>query len=57
MKFRLRPRVWVEPMHHELFEEMQRLIAMDPSDTTDAQEDRLAELLALHDSGETYLDD
>lgn len=44
-------------MHHELFEEMQRLIAMDPDDTTDEQEDRLAVLLALHDSGETYLDD
>lgn len=44
-------------MHHELFEEMQRLIALDPSETTDEQEDRLAELLALHDSGEAYLPD
>ena len=44
-------------MHHELFEEMLRLIALDPAETTEAQEDRLAELLALHDSGQTYLPD
>lgn len=44
-------------MHHELFEEMQRLIAMDPQETTDEQEDRLARLLDLHDSGQTYLAD
>lgn len=44
-------------MRHDLFEEMQRLIAMDPQETTDEQEDRLALLLELHDSGETYLDD
>ena len=44
-------------MHHDLFEEMQRLIAMDPQETTDEQEDRLAMLLELHDSGETSLDD
>lgn len=39
-------------MHHELFEEMQALISRD--DLTDAEEDRLADLLALHDSGQTY---
>ncbi len=44
-------------MHHELFEEMQRLIDMDPSETTDEQEDHLALLLDLHDSGQTYLED
>lgn len=27
-------------MHHELFEEMQQLLSMDPSETTEEQEDR-----------------
>lgn len=44
-------------MSHELFEEMQRLIAMDPSETTNDQEDRLSDLLALHDSGMAYFAD
>lgn len=44
-------------MHHELFEEMQRLIDLDPSETTEEQEDRLAALLDLHDSGMAYFDE
>ena len=44
-------------MQHELFEEMQRLLEMNPVETTDEQEDRLALLLELHDSGQAYLDD
>jgi len=43
-------------MHHELFEEMQRLINLDPQETTEKQEDRLSKLIALHDSGEAYFD-
>lgn len=41
-------------MHHELFEEMQSLIALNPDETTEDQEDRLADLLWLHDSGMAY---
>lgn len=44
-------------MHHELFEEMCRLIDLDPCETSDEQEDRLADLLRLHDSGMAYFDD
>lgn len=44
-------------MHHDLFEEMQHLISLDPQETTDEQEDRLAELLDLHDEGQAYLDE
>lgn len=42
-------------MHHDLFNEMQSLINMDPCETTQEQEDRLDELLNLHDSGGAYL--
>ena len=37
-------------MDAKLFEEMQKLLALDPAcETTEDQEDRLAELLKIHD--------
>lgn len=36
-------------MPQDLWEEMTALINKDPEDTTEEEEDRLAELLAIHD--------
>lgn len=44
-------------MNNDLFQEMQTLLDLDPSETTEEQDERLAQLLALHDSGQAYFAD
>ena len=43
-------------MNDELYQEMMKLVGLDPEGTTEGQESRLAILLDLHDSGMAYVD-